>query len=236
MNLLLTNDDGVHAEGLAALAAACGALGHQVTVVAPATEQSQCGHRVTTHAPLTVARLADHRYSVTGSPADCVRAALYGIGIRPDAVLAGVNHGGNLGQDIHISGTCAAAREAVYHGLPAAAFSHYLLRDVPLDWTRLSGWLESLLPSVLGRAPDSDCFLNLNFPHHPPGHLPCPEVVETAPARSPLRVAFESQADVLEKHLTHLHYSARYADRPQDPGSDVDVTFGGRISLSRIAI
>lgn len=236
MHLLLTNDDGVQAQGLATLASACSALGHEVSVVAPATEQSQCGHRVTTHAPLKVVRLGDRRYSVAGSPADCVRAALFGLGLRPDFVLAGVNHGGNLGQDIHISGTCAAAREAVYHGLSAVAFSHYLVRDLSVDWPRLEQWLQSLLPDLLHAGRGSSRFINVNFPHHPPGPMCCPDLVEAVPARSPLLVAYETKADAIEKHVTHLHYHARYSDRHRDPGSDVDVAFGGRISVSHIPV
>ncbi len=115
MHFLLTNDDGIDAPGLAALEAAVRSLpGAQVSIVAPDSERSLCGHRVTTHQPIYVSPRGEGRYSTSGTPADCVRVALFGLGIRPDFVLSGVNAGGNMGQDLPISGTTASAREAAY--------------------------------------------------------------------------------------------------------------------------
>lgn len=237
MKVLLTNDDGVDAAGLAALKAAFEALGHEAWVVAPAVEQSMCGHRLTTHSPLSVTQLGERRFSVTGTPADCVRVGLFALSINPDVVCSGVNHGGNLGQDIHVSGTCAAAREAAYHGVSALAFSHYLVRDLEVDWQRTSRWIAALWPELSAQLPAlKDAFLNVNFPHLPPGDAPLPEVVRTQVARSPLPVAFEQQGDLLDGRVAHFQYSARYADRGQDAGSDVQVVFGGRVSVGQIGI
>src|SRR4051812_2331871 len=105
MHFLLTNDDGIDAPGLAALEAAVLLLpGAVCSVVAPWSEQSQCAHRVTTREPLTVRRYAERRHGVDGTPADCLRVALFALGIRPDFVISGVNAGGNMGQDLYISG------------------------------------------------------------------------------------------------------------------------------------
>ena len=237
MKVLLTNDDGVNAAGLGALEEACLAAGYEVHVVAPAVEQSMCGHRITTHSAISVTQLDAQRFAVGGTPADCVRIGLFALGIKPDAVLSGVNHGGNLGQDIHISGTCAAAREAAYHGFPAMAFSHYLIRDLAVDWARLASWIRQLLPMLVSESKAlRDAFLNVNFPHLPPGKALCPEVLRTQVARSPLPVAFERQGDLLDASVSHFQYSARYADRGQDDGSDVRVVFGGGVSICPIGI
>lgn len=237
MKVLLTNDDGVGAAGLGALEAACRGAGHEVWVVAPAVEQSMCGHRITTHGEISVTKLGGQRFSVGGTPADCVRMGLFGLGLKPDAVFSGVNHGGNLGQDIHISGTCAAAREAAYHGVPAVAFSHYLVRELAVDWDRVSGWIEALLPGLADEASRlRGAFVNVNFPHLPPGAADCPEVKRTKAARSPLPVAFECRADALDARRSYFHYAARYADRAQDEGSDVQVVFGGRVSVCQVGI
>ncbi len=237
MKVLLTNDDGVDAAGLSALEAACRVAGHEVWVVAPAVEQSMCGHRITTHAEVPVTQLDPQRFAVGGTPADCVRIGLFGLDLKPDAVFSGVNHGGNLGQDIHISGTCAAAREATYHGVPAVAFSHYLVRDLAVDWDRVSGWIGELLPALAEEACRlSGAFVNVNFPHLPAGAAGCPEVRRTQAARSPLPVAFERRGDALDERRAHFHYSARYADRAQDEGSDVQVVFGGRVSVCQVGI
>ena len=234
MHFLITNDDGINAQGIAALEAAARALGARVTVVAPATEQSMCGHRVTTHAALRVEQLAEDRYAVAGTPADCVRIALFALGLRPDFVLSGINHGGNLGQDIVISGTLAAAREAAYHGLRAAAFSHYIIGGMAFDWPRVEQWVQSILGGLLEKPTRDGTFWNVNLPHLPPGEMAMPQVVQTRPARSPLPVAFTREADAEGAML--YRYAARYAERPRDADSDVAVCFGGSISVSELSL
>ena len=234
MKILLTNDDSIHAAGLAALHAACVSLGHDPVIVAPAVEQSQCGHRVTTHSPLEVVKVANGRYTVAGTPADCVRVALFGLGIKPDLVLSGVNHGGNMGQDIHVSGTCAAAREACYHGIRAMAFSHYIIGGVDFDWPRISRWVAELLPKLLSAPTQPTIWTNVNFPHLPPGPAPLPEVITTKPERQPLGVAFQSTSTGPDTQ--ELRYTARYSERLFTSGSDVAVTFGGNVSVTMPSI
>src|SRR6266581_219088 len=109
MNLLLTNDDGIDAAGLAALRAAAEALGRPL-VVAPAECHSGGGHCVTTHGPIHVRRRDQESYVIAGTPADCVRVALDRLAPGIDLVLSGINHGGNLGADLYMSGTAAAVR------------------------------------------------------------------------------------------------------------------------------
>lgn len=235
MHFLLTNDDGIDAAGLEALENTVRFMpGVTYTVVAPLTEQSQCGHRVTTHGPLVVHRRDEQHYSVVGTPADCVRVALFGLHLRPDYVLSGINAGGNMGQDIVISGTVAAAREAAYHGLPAMALSHYLISKVGMDWPRMSRWTQQMLEELMPQTLLDGEFWNVGFPHLPPGDLPLPERVSAMPCRSPLNVAYEATA--LDEDSTSFHYSARYADRPADAASDVEVCFGGRIAVSRLKV
>lgn len=111
MKLLLTNDDGIDADGLHALLTAVRGLGEPV-VVAPAGPQSGVSHAVTTDGPVRVEPRGDGRFAVRGTPADCVRVVLHRL--CPDAglVLSGINHGGNLGADVYYSGTVVAVREA----------------------------------------------------------------------------------------------------------------------------
>ena len=237
MIILLTNDDGIHADGLNALYQAALLLpSARIITVAPSSEQSQCGHRVTTREPLKVASAGPDRYAVDGTPADCVRVALFGLGIQPDLVLSGINHGGNMGQDLVISGTVAAAREAAYHGIPAVAFSHYLIRDLPLDWTRITAWTAHLLAQIQADAPKPSTFHNINFPHLQAGQSTLPEIVATEPARSPLGVEFAITEPQGTPLVTEYFYTASYAARPRDPGSDVDATFAGHISWSQITL
>jgi len=121
--LLVTNDDGVHAPGLAALAAALDDLG-DVHVLAPEREQSACGHALTLHRPLRVHRWGERRHSVNGTPSDCVNLGVLGfLPERPVLVVSGINHGSNLGDDVTYSGTVSAAMEGTLLGVPSIAVS-----------------------------------------------------------------------------------------------------------------
>jgi 5'/3'-nucleotidase len=121
--ILVTNDDGVHAAGLAALAEALDSLG-DVWVVAPEREQSACGHALTLHRPLRPHQWGERRFAVNGTPSDCVNLALLGfLPERPVLVASGVNHGANLGDDVTYSGTVSAAMEGTLLGVPSIAVS-----------------------------------------------------------------------------------------------------------------
>jgi 5'-nucleotidase len=121
--ILVTNDDGVHAPGLAALAEALDSLG-EVWVVAPEREQSACGHALTLHRPLRTHQWGPRRFAVNGTPSDCVNLGVLGfLPERPVLVASGVNHGSNLGDDVTYSGTVSAAMEATLLGVPSIAVS-----------------------------------------------------------------------------------------------------------------
>src|SRR5438105_8103924 len=121
--LLVTNDDGAHAAGLAALADALGDLG-EVVVVAPDREQSAVGHALTLHRPLRAERLAERRFAVNGTPSDCVNLGVLGLLPEvPALVVSGINHGSNLGDDVTYSGTVSAAMEGTLLGVPSIAVS-----------------------------------------------------------------------------------------------------------------
>lgn len=123
MNILVTNDDGILAPGLALLAEVCRAVAH-VTVVAPDREQSGTSHSLTLHRPLRPQRRPDGAFQVDGTPTDCVMLAVQALmPERPDFVFSGVNHGPNMGEDVLYSGTVAAAMEAVMLGVPGIGVS-----------------------------------------------------------------------------------------------------------------
>lgn len=123
MRLLLSNDDGILARGLAALERAAEPLG-EVYVVAPDREQSATSHSLTMHHPLRPVQISERRWQVDGTPTDCVMLAMEALlPERPDFVLSGVNHGPNMGEDVLYSGTVAAAMEGLALGVPAIAFS-----------------------------------------------------------------------------------------------------------------
>lgn len=121
--ILLTNDDGIGAEGLLALRAVLQALS-KVVIIAPDREQSASSHSLTLNHPLRVRQVDDSLMSVDGTPTDCVLLAFNGLlEEKPKLVVAGINHGPNLGEDVSYSGTVAAAIEGTLQGAPSFAIS-----------------------------------------------------------------------------------------------------------------
>jgi 5'-nucleotidase len=227
MVFLLTNDDGIDAPGLAALAEAAAALGPCVWI-APHVPLSGCSHRVTTEQGLRVTARGPERWAVEGTPADCVRLGLARLAPRTTWVLSGLNHGGNLGADVYHSGTVAAVREAALHGIPAIALSHYRKRGLDLDWSRASRWLDALLVELIARPCAPGTYWNVNLPHLPP-EAPDPETIVCPLDPSPLPLGFRDEDGL-------LHYAGNYHERPRRLGSDVDVCFGGRIAATLLSV
>src|SRR5215467_4885761 len=123
--ILLTNDDGIHSDGLIQLEEALQQVG-EVYVVAPAAEMSGASHSLTLARPLRIRQIDSHHWSVDGTPTDCVTLALHKIleeEERPHVCVSGINHGGNLGDDATYSGTVAGALEATILGVPGLALS-----------------------------------------------------------------------------------------------------------------
>src|SRR5882672_4204306 len=162
--ILVTNDDGVHAAGLLALAAALDGLG-EVHVVAPDREQSAVGHALTLHRPLRVTQVGERRFSVNGTPSDCVNLSVLGfLPERPVLVASGVNHGSNLGDDVTYSGTVAAAMEGTLLGVPSIAVS--LVDGGDLDVAARVARLIAMRVLVGGLP--AKTLLNVNVPAQPP--------------------------------------------------------------------
>jgi 5'-nucleotidase len=235
MKILLTNDDGIAAQGITTLENILLSLNHQVFVVAPASERSMCGHRVTTYDPITLTQRDLTHWEISGTPADCVRIGLFHLQLQPDWICSGINHGGNLGQDTYISGTVAAAREACYHHIPSISLSHYLKKDLLIDWQSIQRWANPLLQYCFDNPPLPSEFYNINFPHldtslYPPNYIP--PHAWTLPELAPLNVNYKSQS-LSPTHFS-LNYQATYSARPKHPDSDVTLCFNDQISCSRI--
>ena len=163
--ILITNDDGVHAPGLAALASALEELG-DVYVVAPDREQSAVGHALTLHRPLRVTTVGERRFSVNGTPSDCVNLAVLGLlPERPVLVAAGINHGSNLGDDVTYSGTVSAAMEGTLLGVPSMAVSQADPETAGLEGAQAVAKL--VASRVLVEGLPSKTLLNINVPAGP---------------------------------------------------------------------
>lgn len=164
MLVLVTNDDGIHAPGLAALAAELGRLG-RVAVVAPDRERSATGHSLTLHSPLRAEEIRPQWFAIDGTPTDCVNLGIHGLfRERPALVVSGINHGANMGDDITYSGTVAAAMEATLMGVPAFAVSLANHSDAQVDYRPAARFAAHLARAVLERGLPRDTFFNVNVP------------------------------------------------------------------------
>lgn len=227
MRILISNDDGIDAPGLKTLVDMVSGFAEPV-VFAPEKEQSGAGHRVTVDRSILVREIEPNRFAVQGTPADCVRIALFEYDFEFDLMLAGINDGGNLGVDVYMSGTAAAAREASYCGLPSIAISQYKRRGRQVDWGQSAMLAWRGIEQARARNVADDGFWNVN--------LPCIDEVgangSSVPVRfckldrNPHRIRYERNGD-------RLTYEGIYQERPRDPASDVDLCFGGAVTISR---
>jgi 5'-nucleotidase len=228
MKFLITNDDGIDAGGLAALTRAARDLGEPV-VVAPAGPQSGVSHAVTWKEGVRIEKRGEDRFAIHGTPADCTRLGL--LRIVPDAgwVLSGINHGSNLGADMYYSGTVAAVREAVLHGWPGVAVSHYYKAGTEFDWDRAAKWARPILQELLARPIEAGLFYNVNLPHLDKGAAD-PEVVwcELDPNPLPLNYRHEEESG--------LFFAGDYRLRDRTRGADVDVCFSGSIAVTPVRL
>lgn len=205
MRILLSNDDGILAPGLAALYAAVADMG-EVSVVAPDSPQSAAGHAITLHHPLSVrpvrvdAPVEFSGVSVDGRPADCVRLAVRKLLPQPpDLVLSGINAGSNVGVNVFYSGTVAAAAEAAMCGIPAVAFSAKLGDEV--DFARVAGYCRKVLERIIADGPAKGDLTNVNIPD-----------LSAGPPRG-VRVVPQSTAGLDDEYHRHLDEAGRESYR-----------------------
>ena len=160
--ILVTNDDGVHSEGIEALAAALASLG-EVTVVAPMAEASAIGHALTLRRPLRLETIGPRVYAVDGTPTDCVNIAItHVLRANPDLIVSGINKGFNLGDDVTYSGTVAGALEGALHAIPSIAVSAERVEAFDFEPSARAAAL--VAETVLNRGMPKFMLLNVNVP------------------------------------------------------------------------
>jgi len=171
MRILVTNDDGIHAPGLAACEMIARALSDDVWIVAPETDQSGVSHSLSLNDPLRLREVGDKHFAVRGTPTDCVI-----MGVRhimkepPDLVLSGVNRGRNCAEDVTYSGTVAAAMEGTVLGVPSLALSQayaFASKNKPF-WETAVKFAPDIVRRVIKQGMPRDVLVNVNFPDCPP--------------------------------------------------------------------
>jgi len=162
-NILVTNDDGIHSEGILVLAKVLREIG-EVVVVAPDREESGVAHSLTLHRPLRVERIKKNFYAVDGTPADCVHLGVNAIlPERPKLVVSGINKGGNLGDDVTYSGTVCAAFEGTLFGIPSFAIS--MVSRSHFKFNTAARFAARVAQYIIKNGLPKDTLLNINVPN-----------------------------------------------------------------------
>jgi 5'-nucleotidase len=163
MNILLTNDDGIHHPGLLTLSNELRKK-HRVIVVAPEKERSACSHNISLHRPVRFKKAGKDTYSSDGYPADCVKFSLKGfLDVKIDFVASGINSGPNMGLDVFYSGTVAGAREGLINKIPSAAFSLNAWGE-NADFNKAAEYAVELIHRLYHKYYKSGEMFNVNFP------------------------------------------------------------------------
>jgi 5'-nucleotidase len=232
--ILLSNDDGVHAEGIATLERIARTLTDDVWVCAPETEQSAASHSLTIHRPLRVRKLDEKRYAVDGTPTDCVLLAFRHLfkDAKPTLVLSGVNHGENLADDITYSGTVAAAMEATLLGVPAIAFSQAYQDGRKADFATAEQWGPDVVRRACATRWDAGVLVNVNFPAVAPDAVTGIRVVPQGKRKL--------GDDLIERTdprgRLYFWIGPLREEVDPDPDTDIGVIAGGGISVTPLSL
>ena len=240
MRILITNDDGIDAPGLGVLhdiAVELSGSPDNVFTVAPAYEQSGVAHCISYANPMRIAQFSDNKYSIEGSPADCVMAGLYEVlaDRKPDLILSGVNRGNNTSQNTMYSGTLGAAIEGAMHHVRSIALSQFMGPDNPAQdkFSAARAHGVQVIRTLLDRAPWAadpyELFYNVNFPP-----VAADKVRGTRSVVQGYRasIPFSTQPQVAPNGRKFLWIAGGPQHAPTDPGSDTHANLDGYIAVT----
>ncbi len=228
--VLLVNDDGIDAIGLAALERCLRPLVREVWVVAPQTEQSAASHSLTMRRPLYVRPAGERRYAVDGTPTDCVLLAIHRVmrGAPPDLIISGINRGGNMGEDAAYSGTVAGAMEGTLLGIRSVAMSLYYTDRQHVQWSTAEHWAPHVIMLLAFARWPRRVLINVNFPD-----VSADAVRGMSVARQGRRKIGGAIVDGVDPRGDTWYWigHGRDEDREQ-PGTDLAAVHGGAIAIT----
>ena len=238
MRILCTNDDGIHATGLAINERIARCFTDDVWVIAPEAEQSGASRALTLTAPIRARKAGSKRFAVTGTPTDCVL-----LGIEhlmedgpPDLVLSGVNRGQNIADDVTFSGTIAAAMYGMQLGIRAIALSQargFRGEEAPIAWETAETFGPGIVGKLLDQGWPKDVLINVNFPDSPPGDVH--EVETTFQGRRDQHIVYaDKRTDLRGGAYFWLGFRGKPSNPP--PGSDLRAIYDGKISVTPLHV
>ena len=237
MRILLTNDDGIHAEGLAVLERIALTLSDDVWIVAPETDQSGLAHSLTLSEPLRLRKVSEKHFALRGTPTDCVIMGVKEVlgGEKPDLVLSGVNNGANMADDVTYSGTIAGAIEGTLQGIKSFAISqaaNYLDGERLVPWEIVENYAPALLKKLIGVEMPDWTFMNLNFPNCRPEEVQGVSV--TAQGKLDFGINIEKRSDGRGYPYYWLKFDARKGDFRE--GTDIHALRANKISVTPLKL
>ncbi len=233
LRILVTNDDGIHAPGLAVAESIARALSDDVWVVAPENEQSGASHSLTLASPLRLRKIGERRFAVTGTPTDCVMMAALSLLEHepPTLVLSGVNSGSNLADDVTYSGTVAGAMEGCALGIPSIALSQEYGEGgrTGLDWSAGETHGPAVVRKLLDAGWPQGILMNVNFPGVPASEVTGAALVPQG--RYDLQsTEIHQRLDLRERNYYWIGLRRHETVPPED--SDLGAVHAGRISVT----
>ncbi len=237
MRILCTNDDGIHATGLAVNERIARHFSDDVWVVAPESEQSGASRALTLTAPIRVRQAGEKRFAVAGTPTDCVLLGVHEImDGPPDLVLSGVNRGQNIAEDVTFSGTIAGAMQGMQLGVPAIALSQargFRGPDAPMAWEIAERHGPGIVGALLKHGWPKDVLINVNFPD-----AEADDVGEVEVTRQGMRdhqiVYADKRTDLRGQTYYWLGFKGTLSNPPQ--GTDLRAIYDGRISVTPLHV
>ncbi|HEX6859151.1 MAG TPA: 5'/3'-nucleotidase SurE [Caulobacteraceae bacterium] len=238
MRVLVTNDDGIHAEGLTACETIARALSDDVWVVAPEIEQSGASRALTLSVPLRVRQLEERRFAVFGTPTDCVELAVQDLlgEVRPDLVLSGVNRGQNLAEDVTLSGTVAGALQGMALGIPSVALSQSMRifhdGEKALYETAIA-YGPGIVQRLMQVGWPTGVMININFPDLEPERVTEVEVTRQG-FRDFKHMHAERRTDLRGRDYYWMGFKGQLSNPPD--GTDLRAIYDGKISVTPLHI
>ncbi|MGV8996058.1 MAG: 5'/3'-nucleotidase SurE [Parvibaculaceae bacterium] len=233
LRILVSNDDGIHAPGLAALVRIARKLSNDVWVVAPEEEQSGAGHSLSLAHPIRLRKIGPKKYAVKGTPTDCVLMAIKHIMTdgKPDLVLSGINRGQNIADDVTYSGTIAAAMEGTQLGVPSVALSQAFgfTKSKKINWPTAEAHAPAILKKLLKAGWPADVLININFPDCLPAAVKGVQVTGQG-KRDQSLVFVDQRLDARDKPYYWFGFERVPSNPPE--GTDIRAVYDGYISVS----
>lgn len=232
--ILVTNDDGYDAAGIAVLTRIARTFSDDVWVVAPETNQSGTGHSLTLLRPLRLREVEERRYAVDGTPTDCVLLAVNEVlqDRRPTLVLSGVNQGYNLGEDVRYSGTISAAMEGMMLGIPSIALSQFIPPDGKAPWDTAETHAPDLIRRLCAGGWPMDTVISVNFPACTAEAV----VGVRATAQGRQKTGDEIVRGMDPRGRPYFWVGPMLKTRDAEPGSDIAAVRDNAISVTPVAL